>query len=292
MPDLHAISVPIAIEFAGTVHLGTGRAEGLIHRTVRRAPDGHPYVPASALKGALRMTAERIIQQLDHILRSGDKVPPRWRLGRRRRGNEVLNTSCRAPHPEEMCQSHEPCIVCRVFGNVFTGERLHVNDAHPETGPLQESLRALRNLQAGKEGASAQSPRPRASDVDILTRLAMDRRRRGAKQGALFTSEYSRPESVFTSTLEGAIPYHPLGDGLPPAELVLLAATLTATDQIGGEASTGHGQCQLHIQARGDNGAPPSTIAPAGATGTESPYRLDELLTQVALDSLTWSHVD
>ncbi|WP_022835009.1 RAMP superfamily CRISPR-associated protein [Salisaeta longa] len=273
MSDLHHVSIGLTLAFDGATHLGTGRAEGLLNRTVSRSANGQPYVPGSALKGALRMTAERITQQLNHCLHAPG-LSPSERLGYQRRGDAILDTPCRGPRPEEMCQSETPCIVCRLFGNVFTGSRLHVDDAYPVSTAFQKSLQKLRERQ--NDGASA--GRSRFGTVDVITRLSVDRRRKGAKSGALFTSEYSRPEMPFETRIEGSIPLHPLGEDGAPAELVLLAATLAATDQVGGEASTGHGRCTIKTETIKVDGTAPS-------------YGVDALLAKEALEQLAWSRL-
>jgi CRISPR/Cas system CSM-associated protein Csm3 (group 7 of RAMP superfamily) len=281
MPDLHPVTIPLTLTFNGTMHLGTGRAEGLLNRTVRRSADGRPYVPGSALKGALRMTAERFVQQLN----VANTLDPVVQLGRRRRGDTILDTPCQAPRPEEMCQSRTPCIVCRVFGNVFTGTRLLVDDAYPGSGALRDSMSTLLDLQNDEKTREGEGPSdPRASAVDVLTRLSVDRRRKGAKKGALFTSEYSRPESGFRATVSGALPWTTLDDvDKVSAEMVLLAAAIAATDQVGGEATTGHGQCT--IRPRGD-----TTLQLPGhteSTSIEKDRFADTFLSEEALESLS-----
>ena len=71
MPSLEPLKVAFALNFEGPHHIGTGRAEGLLNRTVRRDARGRPYVPGSALKGALRIEAERLANRLDAELRRG-----------------------------------------------------------------------------------------------------------------------------------------------------------------------------------------------------------------------------
>ena len=321
--DTHAVSIPLRISFDSSLHIGTGRAEGLINRTVRRAADGRPYVPGSALKGALRMTAERLVRQFNNML-GDDGLSPSEQLGYQRRGTTIRDEPCRGPRPETMCQSHDPCIVCRVFGNVFTGTRLHVDDACARPNPFTEGMRKLTELQQTQDGQTqsgqiqngdaASSPSKerafsRGGSVDTLTRLSVDRRRQGAKSGALFTSEYSQGTSAFETSVSGELPYTPLerADGCP-AELVLLAATIAATDQIGGEATTGHGLCQITV-AHETSDPQGSTIVrssdeaedvePAtGAERTNKPPKLpagtfstDQLLSEETLQALIWSPI-
>ena len=235
MPTLHPVRATLRLTFEHPFHVGTGRAEGLVNRTIRRTALGAPYVPGSALKGALRETAERLVFRLDEDARILDElIEPAQYLGYRRRGSATLSELCRAPRPEGMCQSKTPCIVCRLFGNVFTGTRLLVSDAR-----------------LAPEAASAAQ-----EDIETRTQVQIDRRRRGAKHGALFTSEFARPAGAFEATLEGQIPLTPLPDAdadAPWAEAVLLAATIAATDHIGAGTSSGLGQCRLVARPDGDS---------------------------------------
>jgi CRISPR/Cas system CSM-associated protein Csm3 (group 7 of RAMP superfamily) len=285
-----SIDVPLHIHFESTTHLGTGRSEGLVDRTIRRNAEGRPYVPGSALKGALRMTAERLVGQLNEIA----ELDPEWRLGLQRRGSRAGDNRCRAPRPEDMCQSRDPCIVCRLFGNVFTGERLRVSDAHTfSEGTANPAAWPRRDA----ERSSGDSPPTQRRSTDLLTRLRIDRRRKGAEEGALFTSEYDRPDASYAAALTGSVPATPLSNGGDfPAELVLLATTVTATDQIGGEASTGHGKCRLEfgdsplLALGGDAANIPENI-PEDAADEEDispPYSLDALLAADALRALAW----
>ncbi len=263
--DSLSVDTSLHIRFEGATHIGTGRSEGLLDRTIRRDGAGEPYVPGSALKGALRMTAERVVGQLNEI----SELEPEWRLGLRRRGDRVQDERCLAPRPEEMCQSHDPCVVCRLFGNVFTGPRLQVGDAHVhEENPLTAS----------------QHSSGRRRSTDVLTRLRIDRRRKGAAKGALFSSEYDYPDASYASTLTGTIPVTPLIEFQDvPAELVLLAAAVAATDQIGGEASTGHGACRLELKSSELIRDSDSDSEPLDSP----PYPLHALLHKKALDELS-----
>lgn len=233
---LQPLDAALHLDFASTYHIGSGRGGGLIHRAIKRDGQSRPYVPASALKGALRISAERVIALLSR---------ENTELGQRRRGAERVSKPCRAPHAEEMCQSHSPCIVCRVFGNVFTGNRMLVDDAQAVTDDaLTTHLHTFHRLEAEATSADGMLPRPYA-DAEMLTRVQMDRRRRAAKSRALFTSEYARPAHQFAGRLFGRIPLTVIDDAVPPLELVLIAASVHFTEQIGAEASIGRGRCRL-----------------------------------------------
>jgi CRISPR/Cas system CSM-associated protein Csm3 (group 7 of RAMP superfamily) len=274
--DSLSVDTSLHIRFEGATHIGTGRSEGLLDRTIRRDGAGEPYVPGSALKGALRMTAERAVGQLNEI----SELEPEWRLGLRRRGDRIQDERCLAPRPEEMCQSHDPCVVCRLFGNVFVGTHLRVGDAFPQSENSSEQSLPDQPGETSSPGAP-----PRRRSTDVLTRLRMDRRRKGAEAGALFTSEYDHPATSYASALTGTVPATPIeSDGGLPAELVLLAAAVAATDQIGGEATTGHGQCRIQF---GDASLISSGERPE-AQESGPPYPLGTLLDEKSLRALAW----
>jgi CRISPR/Cas system CSM-associated protein Csm3 (group 7 of RAMP superfamily) len=295
---LHPVDIPLSIRFKESVHVGTGRRDGLVDRTVRRTADGHPYVPASAVKGALRQTAERLVRRLDAAAAFGDMAPDQH-LGYRRRGSDVVEERCEAPRPEDMCQSASPCLVCRLFGNVYTGRRLVVDDATAAVSPATKSREALfataRNgddLEA--DGRVIRQPgAAKAAETESITRLRMDRRRRGAASGALFTVEHARTHGTFKTHLTGRVPLTPLQNSDAegePAELVLLAATLRATDQIGGDASIGRGACRLVVRSA-EAGAESDEGGAALHVGGEQ-YSVDRLLRPDVLEALGWGRVE
>jgi CRISPR/Cas system CSM-associated protein Csm3 (group 7 of RAMP superfamily) len=234
MPDLTPIEASLTIEFDRAFHIGTGRAEGPVNRTVRRTANGRPYVPASALKGALRETAERIVRRIDERAKTLEEPPEKF-LGAQRRGDQAISEPCQAPRPQDMCQSRSPCVLCRLFGNTLTGRRLIVDDARPVDSPL---------LAAGSEDDMKRQRK--SGEVETYTRVSVDRRRKGAKGNALFTSENARPTRL-ASRLSGQLRLTSIEDH-PPAELILLASTLAATDQIGGGASAGRGRCRITVE--------------------------------------------
>lgn len=246
MPELYPIDLDLRVEMQTSHHVGTGRAAGLTDRTIRRDAGGRPYLPASALKGALRESAERLVGRIDRTvgeLGLGGEA----QYGRRYRAGRVTESRCYAPRPEEMCLGAKACVVCRVFGNVHTGKRLRVADARRPEGDLERSLLAAIRNGGDKKGRSFAS-----SEHETVTRLRMDRRRRGASDGGLFTSEYARP-AHFSSRLTGHIPATPLRSGEelgpenPPVELIFLVGAIGLTEAVGAEKSTGHGRCRIEL---------------------------------------------
>lgn len=258
------IKTHLQVRFTAPFHLGTGRGEGLLNRTVRRAADGRPYIPASAVKGALRQAAERLVGRLNQEVVG---LPPENRLGQRRRAGRVLDVPCLAPRPEDMCQGASACLLCRIFGNVFVGTRLVVDHAYAVARTdLAMSLSRLVPLGVLAAGSEQHAAR------DVLTRVRINRRRRGAEAEALFSSEYIRQHDfVFHGGLDGIVGWtlvdgqRAAGPDNPPVELVLLAAALRFVDQVGAEASTGHGACRFEV---------PGNVLRAGGAA----YGIDQLL--------------
>lgn len=290
MSELKYISARVKVEFETSTHLGAGHGNVGVNRIIKRTADRRPYVPASAIKGALRMAAERLMQLVVdedaevHLQRKGGAVA---------RPHQV----CRGPKPEGMCQSKSPCLVCHVFGNGWTGLRLLVDDGKSFEDDLMRLKKlAFKHSQAAYKKALEKgiySEKDKEEDVflkpdfkldhfagtdrETLTRAQIDRKRRGAAKGALFTSEYALAEQTFMTRLSGWLPLTVIDEAVPPLELVLLAASVGFVDQIGGEASTGHGLCKLSIvDAKGADG----TIDVEGA----KPYAREELIE--ALDYL------
>lgn len=261
MLSLLPLHADLTIHTETAFHIGTGRAEGLIQRTFRRDALGQPYIPGSSLKGALRVTAERLAATLDqHLLTVGFDADNL--LGRRRRLGVILAEPCRGPRPETMCLDSKPCMVCRIFGNVYTGSRLRVADAVLEEAP--PVARMLKKLETA-EPETAQRFRARSLGQDVITHLQINRRRRTAQYQHLFTRAYTPAGLRFTTSLSGQVAYNPAlfippvpsrehllaktDDLPPPVSLIFLAAVLRSLHQIGAHASTGHGHCHLAVDA-------------------------------------------
>ena len=105
MPSIHIEIKPIKLETKGTLAVGTGFRQGLIHRTVAQDSDGFAYIPASSLKGRVRRACEQLAKTLGlHV--------------------------CAPPQPERMCSTAKrACLVCRVFGHPGQPGELHWRDA-------------------------------------------------------------------------------------------------------------------------------------------------------------------
>ena len=199
MKEAAYIEAELNVHFHTPFHLGAGHGDVSINRVVKRTAGKRPYVPASALKGALRMAAERVIQVVDNLTDPDGSI-----ANRQRKGQNVLPGRCRAPRPPAMCQSKQPCLVCRVFGNGYTGVRLLVDDARADT---LDAMTVMHKKVFKEEPVLAHS--------ETITRVQIDRRNKGSKKGALFSSEYTPPTQRFKSKISGRLPLSIIDESVP-----------------------------------------------------------------------------
>ena len=192
-------------------HIGTGMAQGLIDRTTQRDPRGNVFIPASTIKGRLRNACEQVVR----LYGSPD--------------NQLR--TCEPPNPQNMCRGADCCIVCRIFGSAYYGERLYFENAL---------------LPPGFEAIYAPGDQARSR-----TRVKLNRRRGIAEHGHLFTTEYAESNLVFRSEVIGKMPLTPLeGEPKKAYELILLAAGLRLVKDLGGNKSAGFGSCDMTFRSK------------------------------------------
>jgi CRISPR/Cas system CSM-associated protein Csm3 (group 7 of RAMP superfamily) len=200
------VSFELEITLDAAWQVGTGMARGLLDRTTRRNARGEVYIPASTIKGRLRNACE-------HIARLYSS-----------QGNRLR--TCQPPKPQEMCRGAELCIVCRLFGSAYAGERLFFEDAM-----LRPEFR------------DAYDP---ADFANSRTRVKVDRRYGIAEQGHLYTTEYAEKALSFRADVSGRLPLTPLDGEVNRAyELILLAAGVRMMRELGGDKSAGFGVCEM-----------------------------------------------
>jgi CRISPR/Cas system CSM-associated protein Csm3 (group 7 of RAMP superfamily) len=125
-----------------------------------------------------------------------------------------------------MCRGFEPCIVCRLFGSPYLGERLFFEDA-----VLQPVL------------ADIYDP---DSQAQPRTRVKLDCQRGVAEEGHLFSTEYAEVMLIFEAHIMGRLPLTPCADDIGHAyELLLLAAGVRMVQALGGDKSVGCGACEM-----------------------------------------------
>jgi CRISPR/Cas system CSM-associated protein Csm3 (group 7 of RAMP superfamily) len=199
---------PIEIEMQGALHIGAGYGRGLIDRAVVHDGRGQIYIPGSSLKGKVREACERLATT---------------------QGLQV----CQPPYPQGMCgKNREPCIVCRIFG---TPGRCH----DEWMGLHWDNAYLTKEWQQAAEGLSLSYPR---------TQVGMSRRRGVAREGLLFTDEFTAEGLTFQTRISGHLPLTAVLD--EPGryyELILLLAGLKMVNALGGATSRGAGRCCIKL---------------------------------------------
>jgi CRISPR/Cas system CSM-associated protein Csm3 (group 7 of RAMP superfamily) len=207
-------------------HVGTGLSEGLLDRTTWRNARGQVYIPASTIKGRMRDACEHL------ALLYGTKNP-------------YLNC-CQPPRAETMCRGNNACIICRLFGSAYAGERLFFEDA-----TLRSDFNDIYD--------PIDQAQPR-------TRVKINRLKKTAQSGHLFTTECAESQLVFCSRVTGNLSLTPLAGEIEHCyELILLAAGVRFVKELGGNKSVGLGSCNMAfssaIELNPEN-CPPMQISP------------------------------
>ena len=215
------VQVDYELSFATSFHLGTGIREGLIDRTVIRDKSGYLYVPASTFKGVLREHCEQLLR----FYISNDQK------------NSVVSPHDRYAALAEFGRS--PTLISRIFGSSFYPGGLRFNDAKQEAEP-SDVYKALQ--------------------VSVSTQVRIDHVTRIAASEALYNSEFGTRDLTFLGTIKGQLDCTPIsslavtGYGeqaytfTPTYSLLLLLAGLLMVERLGGNKSTGKGQCNCTIR--------------------------------------------
>src|SRR6266567_6384068 len=211
------VQIDYELQFAAPFHLGTGIAAGSIDRTVIRDAGGDLYVPASTFKGVLREHCEQLCRFY------------------------LPNAQIASPHDAYAALAQfgkAPTLISRIFGSPLYPGGLRFNDARQET----ETHRAYKEIQTS---TSTQAR------IDRMTRTAVDE--------ALYTSEFGTRYLSFEGTIKGLLNCTSIEEltvtvqgretySLTPTySLLILLAGLLMIERIGGNKSTGKGQCSCAI---------------------------------------------
>jgi CRISPR-associated Csx10 family RAMP protein len=176
-------------------------------RTTARDPGGAPIVPASALKGALRIEFERLLAGLRQVV-------------------------CHASTPDQACPPQAPCPACQLFGAPGRQGLLRFYDAR-----LVDQLRAFYTRRSRQDRPEA----PTGLGYAIRPGVAINRRRRVAQEELLYLSDVAEPPSderlVFTADIEALGP-------VPDQWLLWLKAAVASLRAIGGGKSRGLGHIE------------------------------------------------
>ncbi len=234
------VKINYTLTFHTPFHCGTGIRAGLIDRTVTRNREGYLYVPGSTIKGATR----ELCEQLARLYSPGREA--RQRIA--------------SPHDTDAVV-HEwgktPTMITRIFGSHLSPGHLCFNHASQSNearhqydqvgGPVEERKGKYKSLQ-----------------VDTYTQVRIDRLTRTATRGALYTSEFGIRNLIFegsisgwlecTSTEQSSHERNSDSDDSPTYSLLLLIAGLQMLERLGGNKSTGKGQCSCEIKTIKING--------------------------------------
>jgi len=210
------VEIKYELAFATPFHLGTGISAGMIDRTVIRDAENYLYVPASTFKGVLREHCEQLCRFY---------IP----------GARVIS-----PHVTDAAlteYSGTPTLISRIFGSPLHPGGLRFEDARQE----REDRRNSEEIQ-----------------TSVSTQVRIDRLTRTATDEALYTSEFGANFLTFEGTIKGQLYCTPVVDLpalttsdqrtlMPTYSLLLLLAGLLMVERLGGNKSTGKGQCSCRI---------------------------------------------
>jgi len=224
-PRTDNIVIEYTLRFATLFHCGTGIREGLVDRTVVRNNQEHLYIPGSSFKGILREKCEQ--------------------LARAYIQDEQEKQRIASPHIAEVALlnlGRKPTMITRIFGSQNVPGSLFFDDALQSGEDVQMEISRYKELQVG-----------------VYTQVRIDRPTHTAVPGALYTSEFGTKDTEFKGTIQGWLSCVPIdrpgdtleripGTGMAPTySSLLLLAGLQLVERLGGNKSTGKGQCECRI---------------------------------------------
>jgi CRISPR/Cas system CSM-associated protein Csm3 (group 7 of RAMP superfamily) len=218
------IRIDYTLAFKTPFHCGTGIREGLIDRTVVKDGAGYLYIPGSTFKGIVRERCEqlaRLFEELDRDMR--DRITD--------------------PHEEKIALlngfSPVTTMITRIFGSHIQPGHLFFDDARQDDDAINEY-----------DGAGEhEKGRYKNLQLDRYTQVRINRLTRTAVPGALYTSEFGLKDLQFRGSINGWVQCTPIGaePENPTYSLLLLMTGLHMVDRLGGNKSTGKGQCKCEI---------------------------------------------
>ena len=224
-PRTDNIEIEYTLTFATLFHCGTGIRKGLVDRTVARNHQGYLYVPGSTFKGVLRERCEQLARAYVH------------------NGQEKQRIA--SPHDAAIALlnlGRKPTMITRIFGAQNVPGSLFFDDA----------------MQSG-EDALLETDQYKKLQVGVYTQVRIDRLTHTAVPGALYTSEFGTKDTEFKGTIQGwlscvavdgpgvTLERIPHTDLVPTYSSLLLLAGLQLVERLGGNKSTGKGQCECRI---------------------------------------------
>jgi CRISPR/Cas system CMR subunit Cmr4 (Cas7 group RAMP superfamily) len=229
MTRIDRIQICYALEFSAPFHCGTGVRTGLIDRSVTRDGGGYLYVPGSTIKGVVRELCEQLARFYED---SDDKM--RKRIA--------------SPHDKAIALKDlgaKPTLVTRVFGSQICPGRLFFNNAQQKKEDKE------------RYDIDDEPKRYQSLQTDLYTQVRLNRPTRTAVRGALYTSEFGVRKMVFQGSIIGSLECIPISTEIdetfsgkydePTYSLLLLLAALYMIERLGGNKSTGKGECRCTI---------------------------------------------
>jgi CRISPR/Cas system CMR subunit Cmr4 (Cas7 group RAMP superfamily) len=212
------IHLSYELTFVTPFHCGTGLRVGLIDRTIVRDRNGYLYVPGSTIKGVAREHCERLARLYEDFADMRELIA--------------------SPHDGEAALwaiTRPISMITRIFGSQHSPGQLFFDDVRQtEHNKRQYDSRE-------KEGKG----KYKSLQTDLYTQARLDRLTRTAVPGALYSSEFGVRDITFEGSISGWLKcgeIETLANG-PTYSLLLLLAGLQMIERIGGNKSTGKGQC-------------------------------------------------
>lgn len=221
------IQLTYQLTFTTPFHCGTGLRVGLIDRTIVRDHDGYLYVPGSTIKGVLR-------EHCEHLAHLYEELDP------------TMDEAIASPHDEKKAlwalgRYSQPTMITRIFGSRSSPGHLFFDDARQ----ADDDKRLYDSQEHGNKGRG----KYKSLQTDLSTQVRIDRPSRTSVRSALYTSEFGLKDLTFTGSITGWLEcttIETLPDG-PTYSLLLLLAGLHLLERLGGNKSTGKGQCCCKI---------------------------------------------
>jgi CRISPR/Cas system CMR subunit Cmr4 (Cas7 group RAMP superfamily) len=227
MTRIDRIQLTYKLTFKTPFHMGTGLRVGLIDRTIVRDHNNYLYVPGSTIKGVLREQCE----QLAHLYEELDPD---------------MDEAIASPHDDRKAlwalgRYNQPTMITRIFGSQSSPGRLFFDDARqPEDD---------KNRYDSPEREEKGRGKYKSLQTDLATQVRIDRLSRTAASSALYTSEFGIKDLSFVGSIAGWLECTPIEvqPDSPTYSLLLLLTGLRLLEKIGGNKSTGKGQCRCEI---------------------------------------------
>lgn len=218
------ISIAYTLTFETPFHCGTGLRSALIDRTVVRDREQYLYVPGSTIKGVTREHCE----QLEYMYRESAKKEIR-----------DLIHSPHDPGKALISLGRHITMISRIFGSHYHPGSLFFEDAHQKNKEQYDT--------PGNDGQG----KYKKLQTDLYTQVRLHRPTRTAASGALYTSEFGVRDITLQGSINGWLQCTPIEEiepERPTYSLLLLLAGVQLLDRIGGNKSTGKGECRCEIE--------------------------------------------